>query len=343
MLGAARVHDTIAHSLAAAGMLLGAVGGLLLGRSTVTTVIGAKVGRYIGRLISMGTGEVATGSCNVIVEGKHLACAVLDQARCSGLPLIPFSDHARQRIATGVKHVMVNRRPVATDTDRIQCGATITSGSSTVLIGGEHDIYMVVASEVPPSWDLGMFIAAMVVPGSRILGLLTLLDTDARRNMMRTLQGSRLKYPRDGARIVDTLLTAGPWVTWDIRLLPPSIPIPLGESMSTRAVRVGQQYGGGDRGEAARHAYWMAIITAKHGPDAAREVGISHELGEEATTDSRRDYYNNVLGRQIGLEVRDLPPEDQHAAILRRIDEMLASGELVTDPAALDLPCCRCS
>jgi uncharacterized Zn-binding protein involved in type VI secretion len=337
MNGAARVHDTISHSLAAVGMLLGAVGGLLLGRTTVTTVIGARVGRFIGRLISSDTGEIVTGSCDVLVDGRHLACAVLDQAKCSGLPLVPFSNHGLQRIATGVTYVFVNRRPVATVTDKIQCGATIVSGSPTVLIGGPHDIYMAIDSEVPPSWDLGMFLAAMVAPGSRVLGLITLLDPDSRRNMLRMLQGARMKYPRDIARIIDTFLAVGPVVTWDIRELPPAIPINLGESISTRAIRAGTSFGGGDRGEAARHAYWMAEITAKYGPNAAREVGIAHELGEEASADSRRDYYNNVLGRQIGLEVMDLPPDQQRAEILRRIGEMMANGELVTAPSALDL------
>lgn len=342
MSGAARVHDTIAHSLAAAGMLLGAVGGLILGRSTVTTVLGAQVGRFVGGLVTRGTGQIFTGSCNVMVDGQYLACAVLDQAKCSGLPLIPFSDHALQRIATGVSRVLVNHRPAATQNDKTQCGATITSGSSTVLIGGSHDIYMAISSQVPPSWDLGLFIVSMGSPGGRLLGMISLLNPDSRRNMFRMLQGERLKIPLNAARVLDTLIAVGPWVTWDIREAIPGVGVDLGESISTRAIQVGKDFDGGDRGEAARHAYWMAAITAKYGPDVAREVGISHELGEEQTDDSRRDYYNNVLGREIGLEVARLPPAEQHLAIVARITEIIDS-ELITTPSTLDLPCCRCS
>lgn len=344
MPGLARVHDSIAHSLAPAGVLIGAVGGALLGRSLAAAALGARVGRFLGNLITMGAGEITTGCCDVMVDGLYLACAVLDRAKCSGLPLVPFSDHGFQRIATGVTSVFANNRPVATEGDKIQCGATITSGSSTVITDASHDSYMAVNSEMPPVFDLGLFIASMGTWGGRAYGVIALLDEERRRNMLRFLF-QKDAFTQDLARIADTLLAVGPKVSWDIRELPGGAKkyINLGESMSTRAIAVGGQFGGGDRGEAARHAYWMAVITAKYGPDVAREVGISHEIGQEDTPDSMRDYYNNVLGRQIGLDVRGLPEDEQHEAIIKRIEEMMSSGELITDPSVLELSCCRCS
>jgi RHS repeat-associated protein len=51
--------------------------------------------------------------------------------------------------------------------------------------------------------------------------------------------------------------------------------------------------------EAARHAYWQAMLTQKHGHASAATIGDLHE-GNNNSFDSRRDRANNRVGRDIG-------------------------------------------
>jgi uncharacterized protein RhaS with RHS repeats len=83
---------------------------------------------------------------------------------------------------------------------------------------------------------------------------------------------------------------------------------------------------------AVRHATWQALLTMKHGPDSAREVGDLHEVGNEETTDSQIDQQNNQVGRDIGVETIT------HAEVEEAVEKALDNGELITDPGDPRLP-----
>jgi RHS repeat-associated protein len=50
---------------------------------------------------------------------------------------------------------------------------------------------------------------------------------------------------------------------------------------------------------AARHAAWSSKMAREFGPKKAKRIGNLHELGEENTIDSKKDQYNNRIGRTL--------------------------------------------
>ena len=56
---------------------------------------------------------------------------------------------------------------------------------------------------------------------------------------------------------------------------------------------------------AARHAYWMAMITAIHGDGKAKAIGYAHEFGSDDYLDNWIDLYNNERARVIGKRAFD--------------------------------------
>jgi len=85
-----------------------------------------------------------------------------------------------------------------------------------------------------------------------------------------------------------------------------------------------QKSHGGDWGNAARHGYWQAMLTAVHGEQAAKAIGDAHELGVEGSLDSRTDQYNNKVAREIGKAVS---PE----GVKKAVEEALLDGKFITD------------
>jgi uncharacterized Zn-binding protein involved in type VI secretion len=71
-----------------------------------------------------GSGAVASGSSDVIVEGKQAARAG-DSAGCAGT------------IIEGSPDVFINGKPAAVQGDKTGCGGTITSGATGVFVNGK--------------------------------------------------------------------------------------------------------------------------------------------------------------------------------------------------------------
>lgn len=172
---AARVTDQIAHSNAMSGLLTGLVAGALLAVAVVAVVgtggvaavaIGAGIaasaaggglaGEYIGAAIPTSpTGAIVTGSPDVMIGFQKAARAGADTAACSwhGVPLI----------AQGSSTVWINGHMAARKTDKLVCGAVITSGFATVIIGGATATApgLSVASDVP-DWLNNTLYAVMI-------------------------------------------------------------------------------------------------------------------------------------------------------------------------------------
>lgn len=165
---AARLTDPIGHGLGALGMLAGAFVGAVVGAMFIAGAIatgGALVialsvaaagacvaggGLSGGQLVrgiqtaaglsNPKTGVVVFGSPNVMIGNRPAARAGTDVAgSCTGLgaffhpymPPLPLP-----AIAEGSQTVLINFLPAARVTSKLVCGAEITQGEQTVLIGG---------------------------------------------------------------------------------------------------------------------------------------------------------------------------------------------------------------
>ena len=150
--GAGRVDDSIAHSHAMGGLLVGLAVGALAGAAIIATgglalvaVAGAVavtagaagVGEVVGSmnivdsvLGSNTTGQVKSGSPNVFINGRSVARAHRDVAVCSTHAPAP------QLIVQGSGTVFVNGLPLARVGDMLSCSAKISTGSSNVFVGG---------------------------------------------------------------------------------------------------------------------------------------------------------------------------------------------------------------
>ncbi|MGW8192414.1 RHS repeat-associated core domain-containing protein [Sphingomonas hankookensis] len=179
---AARLHDEISHTDALSGFLTGAALGLAAGLAVVALTVatggaalvvvaaaggavaatggGALLGEALGETSTTVTGAIATGSPNVFINSRAAARAIADTADCSNHGGSP------KQISEGSQTVSINSFPAARETDKIVCGAAISSASPNVIIGGPKGRFLETASEVP-GWmhDLatGMVIAGSIV------------------------------------------------------------------------------------------------------------------------------------------------------------------------------------
>ncbi|EJS95025.1 Hypothetical protein Y17_1702 [Pectobacterium wasabiae CFBP 3304] len=162
MFEAARVGDGIGHSSALAGMILGTIAGGLIaaaGGIAASALFFAGLGSclvggalLIGLSLAVGwaTGELAAkvrdgiadsfassmskagtidkGSPTVFINGMKAAMAILSVASCS-------KDGPSMQVAEGSATVYINNQPASRLGDKVNCGATITEGSSNVFIG----------------------------------------------------------------------------------------------------------------------------------------------------------------------------------------------------------------
>jgi uncharacterized Zn-binding protein involved in type VI secretion len=165
---AARLKDPVGHGLGLLGMIGGAIIGAVVGALLIAGAIatggtllialsiaaagacvagGGLSGGQLARGIQTAaalpnpkTGVItASGSPNVLIGKLPAARAVADMVSpCSGLlgvfhPALAFPADS---IAEGAKMVLINKLPAARVTSKLICGAEITHGEATVLIGG---------------------------------------------------------------------------------------------------------------------------------------------------------------------------------------------------------------
>lgn len=162
---AARGLDTITHSVELCGLiggsLIGAfVGGLVLGAAIASGPLVIAVAA-VGAVGAVGMGGISGGqlakglqtvfqlpdpetgtlalnaSPDVWVGGRRSARAQQDAAAtCHGLWSLAHPVQSSVKIAEGSKTVIVNGFPAARVTSKLVCGAAISAGETTVIIGG---------------------------------------------------------------------------------------------------------------------------------------------------------------------------------------------------------------
>ena len=165
MLEAARLSDPIGHTSALAGFIAGAVIGVALIAFAAAAIFTAglcvgvlaafagavapfmpAIGAAIGSMFSgPPTGTITSGSSNVFINHLPAARATLSTAVCA-------KDPGPLMVATGSASVLTNNHAAARRTDKITCGASISSGSGNVLIGDqptaqEQDVVSVITRQ----------------------------------------------------------------------------------------------------------------------------------------------------------------------------------------------------
>lgn len=193
-LEASRFGDEIAHTSAWSGLLWGLAAGLVVGLALVATIatgglLGVALGAVFvagmsatGGLIGMSigqrdddnpTGDIGSGSPNVLTVGRKQARAKVDFVNCD--------NHGVKYIATGSSTVFVNREMAARRTDQTECDGKLMSDQDTVFIGGETALApgMTISPEVPEwlvttltvvSWAGMAAGAALLVPIIGVVG-----------------------------------------------------------------------------------------------------------------------------------------------------------------------------
>ncbi len=180
MTAAAREGDSIEHSSALTGLLVGmAVGAVAaafivgtggLGAVAIVGAVaavgaGAALGGGIGQLIGSlsfclnDAGQIKSGSPNVFFNGKPAARAHLDHVECD--------QHGDDEVlAEGSSTVFINNQPAARVKDRTECDGTIKTGSDNVFVGGGTKTIDGINPEVPTwlQWTVfGIGLASAIV------------------------------------------------------------------------------------------------------------------------------------------------------------------------------------
>lgn len=87
------------------------------------------------------------------------------------------------------------------------------------------------------------------------------------------------------------------------------------------------------RTNAMRHFMWQAVLAARFGVDAARQVASAQETGTPSRRDSRVDEHNNAVGRSYGTahasELEGLSPSEAMTSLVPVALALWESGELV--------------
>ena len=182
MYEAARVDDTICHSSALMGFLVGALigialivavsfiactaglGGFLVGLAlgylaNVAAHDALGLGEAIGSAHTSPAGKIVQGSPDVFINDRH-AAVVTSPILCD--------KHGMGKIAQGSSNVDINVHPAARKDDKTTCGGAIGSGSDNVFIGGGTTTYLDIEPEIPKSYRYateGAFLAAGLFRG----------------------------------------------------------------------------------------------------------------------------------------------------------------------------------
>jgi RHS repeat-associated protein len=103
-----------------------------------------------------------------------------------------------------------------------------------------------------------------------------------------------------------------------------------GGEIGSNAIQFGKEWqnahGTPGWSNAARHAYWQAMLTCHYGADTAKSIGDAHEVGQNHNLDSRIDQYNNCVARRIAEQYGN----DCDAA-KQAIERALENGEFITN------------
>ena len=162
MFEAARFGDEISHTGALGGFLIGAALGIALvatvAIATFTCGFGVALlaglaagvggslltaaGEALGSLLTSPSGTITTASPNVFINSRKAARVEKSIGACDKHP-------GPVQIAEGSTNVFINSVAAARKGDKLTCGATITSGSGNVIIGGGTYRYLPVDDEVP--------------------------------------------------------------------------------------------------------------------------------------------------------------------------------------------------
>jgi hypothetical protein len=84
--------------------------------------------------------------------------------------------------------------------------------------------------------------------------------------------------------------------------------------------------------DAFRHAYVSGIFAMEYGKNAAAIFGWINELSSTSTVDKRMDFWNNAIGRDLGLKYKN------KEELLKAVAKSLKDGGLIlksSDPRAL--------
>uniref|UniRef100_UPI0021D9D696 DUF6531 domain-containing protein n=1 Tax=Pseudomonas sp. RIT-PI-S TaxID=3035295 RepID=UPI0021D9D696 len=178
MFEAARFGDDISHTGALGGFLLGAALGIALvatvAVATFTCGFGVaflaglaagvggslltSIGEAVGGMFSSPSGTLVTASPNVFINSRKAAHVIQSLGACSKHP-------GPVQVAEGSTNVFINGTAAARKGDKITCGATISSGSGNVLIGGGTYRYLPVDDEIP-AWVRHTVDGLMAVAGA---------------------------------------------------------------------------------------------------------------------------------------------------------------------------------
>ncbi|POA17589.1 type IV secretion protein Rhs, partial [Pseudomonas sp. FW300-N1A1] len=162
MFEAARFGDEISHTSALGGFLIGAALGIaLIATVAIATFtcgfgvallagllagIGGSVltaaGEAIGSKFSSPSGTLVIASSNVFINSRKAAHVEKSIGACDKHP-------GPVQVAEGSTNVFINGTAAARKGDKLTCGATISSGSGNVFIGGGTHRYLPVDDEIP--------------------------------------------------------------------------------------------------------------------------------------------------------------------------------------------------
>ncbi|CAI2537388.1 Cell wall-associated polypeptide CWBP200 [Serratia ficaria] len=162
MFEAARFGDEISHTSALGGFLIGAALGIALiatvAIATFTCGFGVALlaglaagvggslltaaGEAIGKMFSSPSGTIVTASHNVFINSRKAAHVAASTGACDKHP-------GPVQVADGSTNVFINGTAAARKDDKLTCGATISSGSGNVFIGGGTQRYLPVDDEIP--------------------------------------------------------------------------------------------------------------------------------------------------------------------------------------------------
>ncbi|MET4715174.1 putative Zn-binding protein involved in type VI secretion, partial [Pseudomonas sp. PvP125] len=162
MFEAARFGDELSHTSALGGFLIGAALGIALvatvAIATFTCGFGVALlaglaagvggslltaaGEAIGKMFSSPSGTIITASDNVFINSRKAAHVEASFGACDKHP-------GPVQVAEGSTNVFINSTAAARKDDKMTCGATISSGSNNVFIGGGTHRYLPVDDEIP--------------------------------------------------------------------------------------------------------------------------------------------------------------------------------------------------